>query len=263
MIPNMINMRRIHMMSICLLCISVELCTATPIRAQAGKICRDKLTQLMKMPLAKRKLSNAESARLIEMADTGGIPERQCACLALAFAGDADSLEMLKKLAKDRRKGAQAAANYALKVRQNAGRKPREMLNNLCFWLGRSEDPVEKMFLANRMWVDFGEESVATILLAAKDESEGIQDGTDRIDAATMMKNMVCCDLLYYLSESTSERVLREALELKWDEEVHWTLPGDLVQLMGSVTPGRPSGTLENSRIMLVDKIRAKLGEGK
>jgi hypothetical protein len=263
MFANMIRMRRIHMMAICLVGISVELGTAMPIDGQAGKICRDELTPLMKMPPAERKLSDAQTAKLIGMADSGSLDVQKCVCLGLAFAEDANSIEVLRKLSKSQFKEVQATANYALKVRQNAGRKAHEMLRNLCFWLGRSDNGLERMFLANRMWVDFGEESAGTILLALKAESEVLLNGGQVSYAKRFGINAVRCDLLYYLSESTNKEVLAESLQVKWDETIDWGLAENVAYIMGSITPGRSRSYRESSRMELVDKIRAKLGEGK
>ena len=263
MLANIIHIRRINVMAICLLGISLEFCMAMPIDSRAGKICREELTPLMKMPLTKRKLSDAQVARLIEMAKIDSNNVRQCVCLALAFAQDANSIEALKKLSEDNFKGTQAAANYALKVRQNAGRKPREMLNNLCFWLGRSDNSLEKKFLANRMWVDFGEESAGTLLLALQAESEVLLSGERMTYAEASIINTVRCDLLYYLSESKNKEVLTEALKFKWDETIDWSLSESDAYILGSITPGRTRDAIFNSRGMLVRKIRAKLQEDK
>ena len=78
-----------------------------------------------------------------------------------------------------------------------------------------------------------------------------------------MMKNMVRCDLLYYLSESANKEVLTEALKLKLDDMVDWSLSESDAYILGSVTPGRTRDVIFNSRSMLVRKIRAKLGESK
>ena len=262
MLANIIHIRKIHVMAICLLGISVELCTATPIGGQAGKICREELAPLMKMPLAKRRLSGAQTAKLIEMADSGSLDTQQCVCLGLAFAQDANSLEVLRKLSESQFKGVQATANYALKVRQNAGCKPREMLNNLCFWLGRSDNSLEKMFLANRMWVDFGEESVGTLLLALQAETKDLLNGERKSEGEVWAINTVRCDLLYYLSESRNKEVLTEALKFKWDETIDWNLSETGAYIMGSITPGRSRSYRQTSRAELVDKIRAKLKQG-
>jgi len=236
---------------------------APPIDARAAKICQEDLTPLMKMPLAKRKLSDAQVTKLIKTAEIDSVSVRQCVCLGLAFAQDSNSLEVLGRLTEDRTGGVRAAARYALKVRENAGRKPHEMLNNLCFWLGRAEDPMEKIFLANRMWVDFGEDCIGTILLAAKCESESVPSDRDKIDAATIMKKIARCDLLYYLSESANKDVLAEALKITLDDTVAWSLAESDAYILGSVTPGRPIDKMSNSQDVLVRKIRAKLGDGK
>jgi hypothetical protein len=240
----------------------VEVCAALPIGAQAGRICREELAPLMKIPLAERRASEAQTARLIEMADSNHGWVRECVCLGLAFAQDSNSLEVLRKLSEDRRKGVQAAAGYALKVRQNAGRKPEEMLKNLCFWLGRSDNGLERMFLANRMWVDFGAESVGTLLLALKAESEALLDGEQMSLGKRFGINSVRCDLLYYLSESSNKEVLSEALKPEWDETIDWSLSESVAYIMGSVTPGRSRNYRESSRIELLEKIQAKLEHG-
>ncbi len=240
-----------------------QVCMAMPIDARADKICNEELAPLMKMPLAERRLSDAQVAKLIEMEEIDSISVRQCVCLALAFAQDANSLDLLRRLSKDTDESVQAAAHYALKVRDNNGRKPDEMLNNLCFWLGRSNNYLERIFLANRMWVDFGEDCIKTIMLAAKSEPEGIPDRTGRLDPKTMMSNIVRCDLLYYLSESSNKEILSEALKLKWDGTVGWSLSEADAYILGSVTPGRSKSYTHNSRPTLVRKIQAKLEKDK
>ncbi|MBN1974754.1 MAG: hypothetical protein JW787_14030 [Sedimentisphaerales bacterium] len=203
---------------------------------------------LFKQPIQQRKLSSTQTELFIKRAETGNGDMKICAIIALTFAEDSNSLEILKKHASDKYDAINGVASYALKVRQVSGRKPDEILRNLCFFLGNSDNQFEKMFLANRMWVDFKEEAIYTFLDSIQSEPNDIH-------------NFYRCDLFYYLSKSDNPEILKEALKLDWKESVMITLPDDLAYIMDSITPGRREDQTGNAIPLIIKNIQKKLGQ--
>lgn len=197
-------------------------------------------------PISQRNLSNAQIEKCIEMAEYNSSDLKRCSAIVLAFAKDSNSLEILNKLSLDDNVSVKGAASYALKLRHIAERSEEEILRNLCFYLGKSDNQTEKILIANRMWVDYKEKAILTLLDASRLEPKD-------------SNNYFRCDLFYYLSQSDDSEILKEALKLEWEEEKLSTLPESLAYIMGSITPGRPKDDMRNSAMIIEKNIRAKL----
>jgi hypothetical protein len=222
-----------------------QICSSKPIDMKAGEAFIE-IEGIFKKPLSKRELSKEQTELFIKRAERNNSEMRICVSIALAFAEDSNSLEMLKRLSNDQDESVKGASFYALKVRQISGRKPDEILRNLCYFLGKSNNEMEKILIANRMWVDFKEEAIYTILDSIRTEP----NNTD---------NFYRCDLFYYLSQSDNPEVLKEALKLDWRKDVLVSLPEDLAYIMGSITPDRRRDNTGNSVFMIERNIRKKL----
>lgn len=232
-----------------LLAFNCQICISEPFDVKAAKAFNE-IEGLFKQPFQQRKLSSVQTELFIKRAETGNEDMKLVAIHALAFAEDSNSLEILKKLASDQSDFVKGAASYALKIRQISRRKPDEILRNLCYFLGKSDNEAEKMFLANRMWVDFKEEAIYTIL-------ESIQTEPNDIN------NFYRCDLFYYLSQSDNSEILQETLKLNWRKDVLVTLPESVAFIMGSITPGRRKDDIGNAVFFITEKIQEKPGNKK
>ena len=244
---DMINSKK-HLFTITFLLVFFsQICNSYAFDVNAAKALQE-IEGLFKQTPQQRKMSKEQTELFIKRADTGNAEMQMCAIHALAFAEDSNSLEILKRLSTVHDESVKGTASYALKIRQISGREPDEILRNLCFFLGKSDNQFEKIFLANRMWVDFKEEAIYTILDSMQSEPNSIF-------------SFYRCDLFYYLSQSDNPEILKEALKLKWREGELSMLPESLAYIMGSITPNRKKGTSWNSVIVIQRNIREKLGQ--
>jgi hypothetical protein len=237
-----------HMLIItCILAFLSQNSISEPIDLKAGEAFQE-IEGIFKQPLLKRKISKEQTELFIKRAEIDNQDMQICVSIAFAFAEDSNSLNILKKLSLNSSYTVKGAASYALKIRQISGRKQDEILRNLCFFLGKSDNQIEKMFLANRMWVDYKEEAIYTIL-------DAIQLEPNDID------NVYRCDLFYYLSQSNKPEILKKALHLEWRNDVLVSLPENLAYIMGSITPGRRKDNIGNSAMFIEENIRKILGQ--
>ena len=228
-----------------LLTFNSQICISYAFDIKAAEAVKE-IEGLFKQPPQERKLSSEQIEIFIERAKIGNEEMKICAVLALTFADDSNSLDVLQMLSSEDSIVVKGMASYALKIRQISKRKPDEILRNLCYFLGKSESQFEKMFLANRMWVDFKEEAMYTIQASMQSEPNDIY-------------NFYRCDLLYYLSQSDNPEILKEALKLDWRKDVSESLPESLLFILGSITPGRTKNHSANTALLLQRNIQEKL----
>lgn len=218
----------------------VRVSVGKPIDAEAAEHYAG-LTQLISRPLEKRKLSFDEVKAYTTMARADNRDMQVCGALALAFAQDDASLSLLRALSKTSDPLLSGASSYAVIVRESFGRGESNFLSNLSFWLGRSENPFARMFLANRIAVDFGDKAMYTLLSATRAEAEATAKS----------------DMLYYIAKGADKSILTEVLRWKWNEEVPY--PENVAFIMASITPDRPKDEMSNSCRELLQGIRAKV----
>lgn len=211
-----------------------------PIDERAAKICLH-LASLANMPLSQRFITAEDEKDIIKLLELDNSDVKICALVALAFARSDDGYQILTRYAKDTDKSICGIASAALKIRENCGRPHDEQLTNLFFWLGRSDNPYEKMLVVNRIVVDFGEKAIGTIVTAGDAESD----------------NMVRCDMLYYISRSNDLELLRRSLKWQLDEKL--SVSNSISFLLGSLTPNRPKDSIGNSCAILFKKIRSRI----
>ena len=205
------------------------------------------LKALYSLPRAKRKASPELTQKYLKILSkkANRTPGAEfCAALILAYADDKESLRVLKKLGEATEDG---TARYALLIRRTRYLSDEELFGILCFHLGRAPGgaAMDRMFLANRLWVDYGPRSLWTILEAGKDEERALF--TD--------------DLLYYLSQTKDPAFAREVLRYEWSDSM--TTRHTIYYIMGSITPGRKRDNRSNSSYMLLKKLRKLAGQGK
>ncbi len=205
---------------------------ARPIDARAADVCVE-LAKLVRQPAQGRRMGKHEAEAYATLTRVDSADVRLCAVVALAFAGDEATGRLLSQLVKQTDPIIAGAASYALRLRESAGRKPDEAFGILCFWLGRSRNPVERMLLANRIAVDFGDTGAWAIAAAASQETDD-------------------------LARANDEAIAKEALRWQWDEG-YW-FPENLAFLMGSLTPGRPRDALRNSCKFLLRQLKQRPG---
>jgi len=93
-------------------------------------------------------------------------------------------------------------------VREAQSRSPEERFGLLCYRLGRSANPWERLFLANRLAVDYGRRAGWVLLEAARAERppEGAEDRFDERFAQFVMLHA----LVHMKDAALARAVLRE-----------------------------------------------------
>ena len=204
------------------------------------------VAKFLKQPLSQRKLSDADSAKYVRLAqDKDNDPLiRVAAVQTLAYANDKASRDALNVLWTENRglplMG--SAVSYALRIRSNPFRSSQELYGILAFALGKSMSPLERMFIVNKLAIDFSEQGLWTILEAAKVETD----------------ERARCEMLYYLTQSDDKALLQETLNLSWINEVMVPTEGDAF-LFGTITPNRSTDPDDNSSLALLKTLRKKL----
>lgn len=213
---------------------------ALPLDGRAGGQI-GKLTKLFSQPLKERTISGTTGNELRSLASVDSSDCQLIAVLGLAFSTDQRDQEVIQELARhgqgDEVKG---AAKYALQLRSVIGKSPDQILAHLLQRLEISDDPFERLYVANRLFIDFPEKSMNAILAAAKRET----------NKSTKM------DLLYYLVQSNDKSIARQTLALSWDEKV--IMPESMAMILGVITPGRSKDQFENSSFVLLKILRGK-----
>lgn len=206
------------------------------------------LSELMQKPLEGRTLSKEQSDKYVSMTQANNGDQRLIAVLALAFDANPTSLAVLQQQANSEAMNIAGAANYALTVRAGAGQDSSKLFGLLCYRLGRSKKPWERMFIANRLAVDFGDKAETVILNAAKEEGE--------LEKAEPTSGAIArTDMLYYLSQTKDASVAKEILG--WEVKGGW-MPESIASLMGAITPGRPRDDGSNSWGILSKRLKKR-----
>lgn len=169
------------------------------------------------------------------------------ACLYLAWAEDDLSRELLEDYAEgDTISGLSSfvggAALYALTMRDLRERSFDEKELLLSYTLGSVDNDFQKLFIANRLWVDYGEKVLPVILITASVKGD----------------NFVMQEYLYYLTKATDPGILKCAVNMDWPvgiEIYDWSC------VMSAVTPGRPADFFKHSPTFSIRKIRSRLEE--
>ena len=180
--------------------------------------------------------------------NTSSVGAIALACLYFAWADDEASRERLEYYAEaDILSGlpsfAGGAALYALTMRDLRENSYEETKLLLSYTLGKIENDYQKMFIANRLWVDYQNEALPVILLTAE---------TGKVE-------FVMQEYLFYLSNAHDTNILRDALALDWHSgaaEIY-----DWIYVMSAATPGRSTNALEYSPYACIKKMRGKLEE--
>jgi len=194
--------------------------------------------EFFERPHEERSLSEYQSARYLQMANSDNLDLRLVGILMLAYANDAPSSELLEKLSEKPSPLIAGAAQYARKMRTVRDAKPDVRMSALTLWIGGSGNAFERLFLANRLAVDFGRDARKVIFLAAQEEQDPI----------------VRCDMLYYLWQSNDSALATKALAWRWDIRIR--IPDNIAFLLGSITPGRSRGSAENSVDYLLRQVK-------
>jgi hypothetical protein len=206
----------------------LERADAQPISGDAVKLCK-KLASVFAKPIAERRISAEELRVALESVGSGSDDRKMCAALLLGFASDNKSREVLKRLRKAESTLIAGAASFALVQRAWAGEGRVELLGYLAYRLGRASNPFERLFLANRLFVDVGKDALPVILAAAKDEQNAV----------------VRCDMLYYIRTLSDEESFERVRKWEWQKDS--AVPENLIFVMASLTPGRSFDRMMNS----------------
>lgn len=179
--------------------------------------------------------------------NNSSVGAKALACLYFAWADDESSRERLEYYAEaDILSGLPSfvggAALYALTMRDLRERSFDEKELLLSYTLGSVDNDFQKLFIANRLWVDYGEKVLPVILLTASMKSD----------------KFVMQEYLYYLTKATDHSILKEAVNMDWPAGIEiydWSC------VMSAVTPGRPADFFKHSPTFSIRKIRSRLEE--
>lgn len=211
------------------------------------------LEELIRKPLSERvvDVESQEYNLFINILEgkrrnNSSVGAKALACLYFAWADDEASRERLEYYAEgDILSGLPSfvggAALYALTMRDLRERSYDELMLLLSYTLGKIENDYQKMFIANRLWVDYKDEVLPVILLTA--ENGNVE--------------FVMQEYLFCLSNAHNTNILRDALALDWPSgaaEIY-----DWIYVMSAATPGRSTNALEYSPYACIKKMRGKL----
>jgi hypothetical protein len=226
--------------SVCTLAIVVSPCAGKPLDSKAAEEIRS-LEALIKLPMDQRSVSGEQVDRWLLLTQEDNSDLRLVVVLCLAYANDTVSYARLEQFAKATSDPIlSGAAAYSLVVRRTRDTKKNNLLGELHDRLLNAANPYERMFLANRIAVDFGSGGLPLIVNAVKREVDEV----------------VKCDMMYYIAKADVALADREVLNLKWDETVR--LPENLAFVLGSITPNRSKDQDMNSTIKLLSDVRAR-----
>lgn len=178
------------------------------------------LGKLMSRPLAERKVAGEDLKRFIDLWAEDNLDRKLCSLLAFAFAEDERSLDILRQAIRSDFDPMAGAARYALLMRGLAGDPGEPMARALGKRFRDSENPYERLFVANRLAVDYYDSSATLFLDALKFEPN----------------RFVRLYILYFLYHKNDPDVDRAILSARWVERE--ALPEDMAFIMRSLTPG-------------------------
>jgi len=232
---------------LCVLTVCV-LSRAVPFAGRAVDDLKE-LSELLKRPRAERVLSQESAARCLEAPsgdEAGGPWPYMCRAILLAYAEDEKATHFLEERYKkysDPSHWVAGPTAYALTIRGLRERTDEEAFSILCFRLGRSPHPFERMMIANRLWADYGAKAEWAIYEAAKAETSPLAK----------------LDLLYYVSRTKNVALARAAVASDWsacDSEI----PEDYAYFLALITPGRTGWYDHRLRIALVEALARTAG---
>jgi hypothetical protein len=133
-------------------------------------------------------------------------------------------------------------AAYAVILREHRACPEEDLLGVLCYHLGLAKNPSTRMYLANRLWSDYGARAEWAIYEAAKTET-----------------NMfVKADLLYYVSRTKNVALARAAVASDWS--ACGDIPEDYAYFLALITPGRKTTYEHMLRIAMVQALARTAG---
>jgi hypothetical protein len=193
---------------------------------------------------AQQQISDADARSFATTLDDPAASQdaKLLAALALAYASDADSLKQLQDIARASNSALAGVAQFAIDIRSLAQWPDKERFNGLVFYLGREQRAETRLFLANRLAVEYQDVSFLPLYLAAKNETDPTAQ----------------CDMLYYLSRTKDTNRLQLLLNTAWDER--GMIPENILAILVTITPGRqqdPGRT--DYTVIILKSIRAKL----
>jgi len=196
-----------------------------------------KLEALLRRPPEQRRLTAEDENRYVEILPREGAGDLgRVVALSLAYGTQPRSLETLRTEAQRLNaphlppSSVGGAASYAVAVREAQSRSPEERFGLLCYRLGRSANPWERLFLANRLAVDYGRRAGWILLEAARAERppEGAEDRSDESFAQLVM--------LHALVHMKDAALARAVLQEDWSK-AFGGLAEQLQYLMARVSP--------------------------
>jgi hypothetical protein len=216
-----------------------------------------KLEALLRRPPEQRRLTAEDENRYVEILPREGAGDLgQVVALSLAYGTQPRSLETLRTEARQLNVPevppslVGGAASYAVAVREAQPRGPEERFGLLCYRLGRSANPWERMFLANRLAVDYGRRAGWVLLEAARAERppEGAEDRSAERFAQFVM--------LHALVHMKDAALARAVLQEDWSEAKWVGLAEQFQYLMARVSPYADEGSWRSGAGELLDIAR-------
>ena len=197
--------------------LAVVQCWGVPLD-EAAQPHLELLACLLKQPVQKRLLSIEEAVKYTALLrQTRSTDVAACGALILAWADDQDSRDALVESAeKYDRSWAKRAISCALKIR-DIRRTGKDYYTGLCDAVRAAKDPLTLLFLANRLWGDFGKRGLDVIYEATK----------------THGNDFVTPELVRYLSDTDSPALAEDVLKLEnWMDAVACSPITDIVRTM-------------------------------
>lgn len=196
-----------------------------------------KLEALLRRPPEQRRLTAEDENRYVEILPREGAGDlSHVVALSLAYGTQPRSLEVLRTEARQLNVPGippdivGGAAAYAVAMREAQSRSPEERFGLLCYRLGRSANPWERLFLANRLAVDYGQRAGWVLLEAARAERppEGAED--------RLAESFAQYGMLHALVHMKDAALARAVLQEDWSK-AYGGLAEQLQYLMARVSP--------------------------
>jgi hypothetical protein len=215
------------------------------------------LVSIMRLPPAQRVVADQAADAYCISSRTGDFYRQMADIWMLSYAISEASARYLDELAKNSNSlELSGVASYSLFIRRIAGNSKSEKFGLLSYELAKATNPLERMFLANRLATDFKDQGALWVILA-----NTLADPPVTHDSMTLYYNGVCkSDMLYYLAHSGNVDIDRAIVDLKINYELReGSLDHQMAYLMSAITPGRPSDEMLTYWLLLQKVVKDDL----
>ena len=200
-----------------------------------------RLGRVLEKGTGSRRLSEAQIASLVALANRDNPDSRMVAAYFLAFADDDASLRTLKALVDNSNGIVSGCARFSVRWRSLRAGKDQVLAADVGKAIHEITSPYARIMMVNRLAMDYEKESMPLIRGLLQDEADPL----------------VRCDLLYYVVTHGTREDCRSVAALQWNEKV--TPSESLSFLLGVITPRRSKDATDNSTGELLRRLHERI----